>query len=350
MGETRTSRQVVLARHVQGEPLVDDFRIETVELDPPEDGEFLVRNFMISLDPGTRARLSGEASYIPPLPLGGVLGSFNLGTVIESRHDGFPVGTVVSTTTGWCELARHKGRGFCLKLDHAAPPWSPWLGALGVSGMTAWFGLHRVGGLKEGQTVVVTSAAGAVGSSAVQIARLRGARVIAVAGGPEKCAWLRDVAGAERAIDYRSEDVAAAVAAAAPDGVDILFDNVGNAMIEALLPAMAMHGRIVVSGQMDDYNRSGDRPAPGISATRRFITHRVRMEGLVVFDDLADWPDAQSCLRDWIARGDFICRDEVLDGLEQAPAGFCGLFRGENRGRRLVRIGPEPAGDGERRE
>ncbi|MEC9346415.1 MAG: NADP-dependent oxidoreductase [Pseudomonadota bacterium] len=339
------SRRIVLARHCRGLPQPDDFRIEGFDCPDLKDGQVLVRNILLSVDPGTRARLSGKASYVPPLPLGGVVGAFSAGEVIESRSDKLPVGSVVTLADGWSEHAvLTVGRGFMRRIGDRRLPLRAWLGVLGVSGMTAWFGLNRVGEMKAGETVVVTSAAGAVGSAAAQIARVAGCRVIGVAGGPEKCAWLTGVARLDAAVDYKAvPDIGAALKDLAPKGVDILFDNVGNAMIDTVIPLMNVNGRIVVSGQMDAYNRD-DEPGPGLVNTRAFITHRLKMQGLVVFDDLPQWGAAEAAMADHLVAGEIAWRDEVIDGLEATPAAFAGLFTGQNRGRRMIRLCPDPAG------
>ncbi|WP_417514900.1 NADP-dependent oxidoreductase [Minwuia sp.] len=334
------TRQIVLKRFIDEAPSEDDFEVVERELPDLRDGQFLVRNVLVSVDPGTRARLSGKPSYIPPLKLGDVVGAFSVGEIIESRHPDYAEGEIVSLADGWSEHVISKGRGFIRRITDRRLPLSAWLGVLGVSGMTAWFGLNRVAGLSEGQTVVVTSAAGAVGSAAGQIARLKGCRVIGVAGGPEKCGWLRDAAGFDHAVDYKNtDDVGKAVAEAAPDGVDILFDNVGNRMIDQVIPSMNLNGTIVVSGQIAAYN---DDDPPGLMNTRAFITHRLKMQGLVVFDDLPNWSEAEKSMADSVVAGDIVYRDEISDGLESVPRAFAGLFRGENRGRRLARLRPDP--------
>lgn len=336
----QTTRQVVLKRFIEGMPSADDFEIVERELPDLQDGQFLVRNILLSADPGTRARLSNKPSYVPPLPLGGLVGAFSIGEVVESRNPDFAVGEILSMAEGWSEYLVSKGRGFIRRITDRRLPLSPWLGVLGVSGMTAWFGLHRVGGLREGQTVVVTSAAGAVGSAAGQIARVHGCNVIGVAGGREKCAWLTDDAGFHHAVDYRStDDLTGAIAPAAPDGVDIMFDNVGNYMIDQVIPLMNQNGTIVISGQVAAYN---DDDPPGLMNTRAFITHRLKMQGLVVFDDLPNWAEAEKAMADHVVAGEIVFRDEISDGLDSLPDAFAGLFRGENLGRRMARLHPDP--------
>jgi len=334
------SRQIVLRRHIDGMPSADDFEIVERELPDLAEGQFLVRNILVSVDPGTRARLSGKASYVPPLGLGELVGAFSVGQVVESRHPDFAVGEIISLAEGWSEYLVSKGRGFIRRITDRRLPLSAWLGVLGVSGMTAWFGLHRVAGLKQGQTVVVSSAAGAVGSAAGQVARLQGCRTIGIAGGEEKCRWLTETAGFDAAIDYKATgDIETAVRKAAPDGVDVMFDNVGNHMIDQVIPSMNVNGVVVVSGQVAAYNVDD---APGLKNTRAFITHRLKMQGLVVFDDLPNWSEAEKRMADHVMAGEIRWRDEISDGLESVPEAFAGLFRGENRGRRLARLADDP--------
>jgi len=209
---------------------------------------------------------------------------------------------------------------------------------LGVPGMTAWFGLRRVAKLQPGERVLITSAAGPVGATAGQLAKLWGAsEVVGIAGGPEKCAWLRDVAGFDRAIDYKAADFEAHFAEIAAAGFDVMFDNVGNAMIDRALPHLKMRGRIVVSGQVADYN-TPLAEVPGLRNTREFIAKRLAMEGMVVFDDLPQFPAAQAELAALIKAGTIVYREEIFEGLASLPQAFCGLFTGASFGRRVVRV------------
>ncbi|MDX2233652.1 MAG: NADP-dependent oxidoreductase, partial [Hyphomonadaceae bacterium] len=240
---------------------------------------------------------------------------------------------------GWCDHVVSDGKGYLQRITDPRPPLTAWIGVLGVPGMTAWFGLHRVAAVKDGETLLVTSAAGPVGASAGQIGAKAGMRVIGVAGGAEKCAWLIREAGFHHAIDRHAvPDLAAAVADLAPKGVDVLFDNVGAETIDAVLPLMRPRGRIVVSGQVADYSRAPSA-RPGLTHTDRFITHRLRMEGLVVFDDIRGFPEAQATMAGWIAEGSFVFREERFKGLDAMPEAFCGLFESSSAfGRRIVDI------------
>ncbi|MEO0983682.1 MAG: NADP-dependent oxidoreductase [Pseudomonadota bacterium] len=335
-------KRIVLARHCDGPPDPEDFALDTSPVPELREGQFLVRHIWASVDPGTRSRLSGTDSYAGALPLGKPIDGFNAGVVDASMHPDWPVGTKVFCAGGWRTHSIQTGKGFIGTIPDAPVPLSYWIGVLGVPGLTAWFGLNRVGAFKEGDRVLVTSAAGPVGATAGQLAKLGGAaRVAGVAGGPVKCGWLRDEAGFDAVVDYKSSrDLSTDIAKAMPEGVDVLFDNVGNAMIDRILPMMRPGGRIVVSGQVADYNVD-PRDRDGIKNTAPFITHRVRMEGLVVFDDARDFPKALGAMAEHIAKGELKVREERFEGVEAMPEAFCGLFRGENFGRRVVKVGEE---------
>ncbi|MDQ0463388.1 NADPH-dependent curcumin reductase CurA [Caulobacter ginsengisoli] len=338
-----TTRSWGLRRHVDGAPSPDDFAVAETPLQAVEDGMFLARTIWASVDPGMRSTLSGGDSYSAATPLGAIIDGFSVAEVIESRHPNYAVGDLIATGGGWREHVLSSGRGYFQKIVDRRVPLGCWIGVLGVPGMTAWFGLNRVAQAKEGETLLVTSAAGPVGATAGQIGKKLGMRVVGVAGGPRKCAWLKDEAGFDAVVDYKAEsDLTAAIRAACPEGVDVLFDNVGNAMIDRVLPMMKLRGRVVVSGQVADYNTPVEE-RPGLRHTDVFITHRVRMEGLVVFDDIRGFAAAQSQMADWIAEGSLKFAIETFDGFDKLPEAFCGLFRGENFGRRLVQLSPEPA-------
>jgi hypothetical protein len=334
-------QRVVLARPVEGKPAPGDFRIETVPMSDLADGRFLVRNRFVSADPGTRSRLSPGASYAPPLAPGDIIDGFAVGRVIESRHDSYPAGTLVTHGGGWASHALLAGRGYCMALPDLGVPLSAWIGVLGVPGMTAWFGLKRVAAIQPGETVLVTSAAGPVGATAGQLARHFGAaRVVGLAGGAAKRTWLTETCGFDAALDWRSASLEADVAAALPNGIDILFDNVGNALLDRLLPLMRPRGRIVVSGQVADYNSTA-ADVPGLRNTREFIARRLRMEGLVVFDDLRGFPAAQAEVAGLLRDGLLHSRDVVGNGLASLPGLFVGLFTGSDYGRRLADLGED---------
>ncbi len=330
-------KRIVLARHIVGAPTPDDFRLEELPIPDLAEGQILIANRFISCDPGTRSRLSPGASYAPPLQPGQLVDGFAVGEVVESRHPRFAAGELVMGT-GWATHMVSNGRGYLAKVPDLGVPLSLWNGILGVPGMTAWFGLKRVAQLQAGERVLVTSAAGPVGATAGQLAKLWGASaVVGIAGGAEKCRWLVEDCGFDAALDYKAADFEAQFAAASAEGWDVLFDNVGNASVDRALPVMRMKGRIVISGQVADYNLT-PQAAPGIHNTREFIGKRLRMEGLVVFDDLPQFPAAQEELAGLIRAGRVTYREEIFDGLASLPAAFAGLFSGQSFGRRLIRV------------
>ena len=332
-------KRVVLARHISGVPTAADFRLEEAPLPEVPDGRFLIANHYVSADPGTRSRLSPGASYAPPLNPGDVVDGFCVGRVVESRNERFPVGALVTHGGGWATHTLSGGRGYCIPLPEIGVPERAWIGVLGVPGMTAWFGLKRVAAIKPGETVLVTSAAGPVGATAGQLARHFGAgKVVGLAGSPEKRRWLVEDCGFDEALDYREGNLDELVAAALPEGIDILFDNVGNAMIDRMLPKMKLRGRIVVSGQVADYNTPADK-VPGLKNTREFIARRLRMEGLVVFDDLPQFAGAQSEVAGLLKDDWLKTREVVGQGIESLPDLFAGLFSGGDFGRRLAHVG-----------
>ena len=334
-------RSVVLKAPISGLPQPQDFEIVDIEIPALKEHQFLIEHAIISVDPGVRSRLSATgASYAPPIPPGGRIDGFVVGQVIETRNDRFAVGTWVTAGGGWASHSIGDGRGFIAPLPDNGLPRSLWLGILGIPGMTSWFGLKRVGAMREGAHVLVTSAAGVVGATAGQLARAWGATsVVGVAGGKQKCDWLVEACGFDAAIDYKAtDDLSGVLAAACPKGVDLLFDNVGNAMIDRVLPLMRLGGHIVVSGQVADYNVPHDQRT-GITNTAEFIAKRLTMRGMVVFDDLPQFAAAQAEMGGMIRDGRLIYREEFFDGLERLPEAFCGLFTGANFGRRLVRLG-----------
>ncbi|MET0403224.1 MAG: NADP-dependent oxidoreductase [Cystobacter sp.] len=338
-----TSRRWVLARYIRELPQEEDFRLETVTLAPPGEGELRVKTLYASVDPGALSRLGGVASYAPPLGLGEAMTGAAVGEVLDSRHEGFSPGDRVVGAWGWSEHAVVAARS--VRKVEASGPWqvSAELGVFGIPGLTAWVGIRELGKPLTGETVLVSSAAGAVGSIAGQLAKRSGHRVVGIAGGPVKCRWLVDELGFDAAIDYRAEpDLTAAIRRECPGGVGVFLDNVGGAVLDAALPCMAMRGRIVVSGLVADYGVPPERRA-GLKNTPFFITHRLRMEGFVVYDYAERFGEARTELRRSVADGALRHREHVEEGLEAAPRLFAGLFHGTNFGRALVRVGRETA-------
>lgn len=336
-------QQIVLTKYCEGAPKPSDFALETVDAPIPREGQFRVRHVFNSVDPGTRSRLSGGDSYAAALPLGKPIDGFSVGIVDASEHHDYPVGTKVFCAGGWRTHTIQTGKGFIGKVPPVPGiPLSLWIGVLGVPGLTAWFGLKSVASFKEGDRVLITSAAGPVGATAGQLAKAGGAeQVIGIAGSDTKCDWLVKEAGFDHAINYKKvPDLDAAISEAMPKGVDLLFDNVGNEMINRVLPKMRLSGRICVSGQVADYNLSPEE-TPGIVNTKPFITHRVMMQGLVVFDFAREFPTALNEMATLIGKGELKLKEERFEGIDKMPEAFCGLFRGENFGRRVVKVGEE---------
>lgn len=336
-----TMRSVVLKAPIDGLPQPDDFAMVERAIPALEDQQFLIEHRIASVDPGVRSRLHATgASYAPPIPPGGTMDGFMVGVVAESRNARFPVGTWVTGSGGWTTHSISNGRGYVMPIADNGLPRTLWLGVLGIPGMTSWFGMRRVGEFREGAHVLISSAAGVVGATAGQLARAWGAAsVTGIAGGKAKCDWLVEACGFDAAIDYKaSDDLGAAIAAACPKGVDIFFDNVGNAMIDTVLPLMRVHGRIVMSGQVADYNVPQGQRA-GITNTGEMIAKRVTMRGILVFDDIPQFAEAQAAMGQMIRDGHLIYREELYDGLDAMPEAFCGLFTGASFGRRLVRLG-----------
>jgi hypothetical protein len=331
-------RRWVLAKRPQGMPQADDFKLEQGELPELQEGQALIKVEHISVDPGMRSRLSGD-SYAPALPLGAVVESAGVGKVVASHNAKLKEGALVWGGFGWQTHIISDGRGVqALDPDLYTGSIKPTaaIGVFGIPGLTAFFGMFEIGKPKEGNVVLVSSAAGTVGATAGQIAKILGCTVIGLAGSDAKCAYLKEI-GFDVAINYKTAgELTAAFRNAAPKGVDIYFDNVGGETLDAAILNMRKHGRIVVSGQISEYNAEQPR---GIRHTLPFITQRLRMEGLVVYDYAVQFADARAQMAEWVRAGKLTYREEIIEGLEQAPTAFIGLFRGESFGRRLVRVG-----------
>ena len=283
-----------------------------------------------------RGRLSGD-SYAAGLKIGDTIESAGIGEVIASKSERFAVGDMVMGGLGWTQALTHPDRGI-QKLDPALfddkVAMTATIGVLGVPGLTAWFGLQDLGQPQAGETLLISSAAGPVGATCGQIGKTLGLSVIGIAGGADKCAYLTDL-GFDAVIDYKAEgNLVKAIEAAAPDGVDIYFDNVGGEMLDAAILNLKPKGRIVVSGQVAEYNR--EKPV-GIRQTTRFITHRLRMEGLVVYDYAKQFPKAQAAIAALIRDGKLAYKEDISDGIEDAPRAYATLFAGANFGRRLIK-------------
>ena len=331
------NRQVKLASRPVGLPKREDFSFETAQVQPLNEGEVLVRVTHLSLDPAMRGWMNAGRSYIPPVELGEVMRAGGAGHVVESRHPAFREGDAVTGITGVQEYAAIKGERLT-KVDASVVALPAYLGALGMPGMTAYFGLLDVGALKEGDTVVVSGAAGAVGSVAGQIARLKNCRVVGIAGGAEKCAFVVDELGFDACVDYKNEDVAKRLKELCPDRINVYFDNVGGEILDICLAQIALHGRIVICGAISQYNNT--TPIKGPSNYMSLLVNRARMEGFVVFDFASRYGEAVRDMAGWIGAGQLKTREDVVEGgVEDFPETLLKLFAGENTGKLVLKIG-----------
>jgi len=331
-----TNTQVRLAAHPIGLPKDSDWSIVEEPAPTPGEGEFVVEISHLSLDPAMRGWMNPGASYIDPVEIGAVMRAGAVGAVTESRHPSFAVGEHVTGAFGVQEHALSDGRGVS-KIDPSLAPLPTYLGALGITGMTAYFGLLDTGKLKTGDTVLVSGAAGAVGSVAGQIAKIKDCRVIGIAGGEEKCAWLTDELGFDAAIDYKHEDLRSALREHAPDGIDVYFDNVGGDILDAALTRLARGARIVICGAVSQYNATEGVKGPANYLA--LLVARASMTGMVVFDFATRYGEAARELSGWLRDGSLISREDVIDGgVRDFPKALLRLFAGENIGKLVLRI------------
>jgi NADPH:quinone reductase len=329
----KTNRRVTLAERPTGFPKDSNFAIDEVEVGAPGPGEVLVRTLWVSVDPYQRGRMSQVRSYAKGLELGDVITSQSLGEVVESQDGRYSPGDLVVGQLGWQEYAVVRA-GSVRRVPEFLDPPTLALHVVGMTGMTAYFGLLDVGRPKPGDTVVVSGAAGAVGQVVGQIAKLAGCRTVGIAGGPDKCTDC-EVYGYEVALDYKEDDLATGLKEACPDGVDVYFDNVGGDVSAAVHRRLNVGARIVICGQISQYNL--ERPDPTFVPSL-LIVFRARMEGFLVSDYAHRFDEAATRLARWVGEGKLTWREDVTEGLENAPAAFMGMLRGENRGKALVKV------------
>jgi len=332
------SRYFTLIDYPDGTPARELFDLRTRELPELGDGEVRVRNTWLSVDPYMRGRMSGRKTYIDPFIAGEPLEGAAVGEVIESRNARLPVGTRVSHMAGWRDVAQLPGDAVH-PLPELDVPDSAFLGVLGMPGMTAWTGLNRIADMREGDNVLVSAAAGAVGSLAVQLARARGGKgkVVGIAGAPEKLEWLASL-GVEP-VSYRGKDageLAADLHKACPEGFDVVYENVGGACLEAALDNLRVGARIAICGLIDSYNATA--PAPGPSNLAKLLFNRARMEGFIVTDHWDHYPHFLTTVGPLVAGGEITYRETVEEGLEATPDAFLKLFDGSNTGKMLVKL------------
>ncbi|WP_168581343.1 NADP-dependent oxidoreductase [Gephyromycinifex aptenodytis] len=330
-----TSQEVRLAARPTGRPDASTWEFTTTQVPDPEPGQLVVRVELLSLDPAMRGWLNDVRSYLPPVGLGEVMRAIGAGRVIASAHEDFAVGDAVSGMFGVREFALSDGTDLT-RLDLDLAPMGTWLGALGMPGMTAYFGLHDVGRVQPGDTVLVSAAAGAVGSTVAQLAKAKGARVIGVAGGPEKVAWLREL-GLDEVIDRREGSLMRAVRRAAPQGIDVYFDNVGGELLDAALANLARGARVVICGAISSYN--DETLAQGPRRYLALLVFRATMQGFVVFDYADRYPQAVAEISQLITDGRLVATETVLEGgIVAFPDALLGLFDGVNIGKLLLRL------------
>ncbi len=333
-----TTREIHLASRPQGWPTPDNFRLVEVELPEPGPGQVLVRNLVMSVDPYMRGRMNDVRSYVPPFQLDQALDGGAVGEVLASNSPELQVGDTVLHGYGWRDLVVGDAKRF-RKVDTALAPASAYLGVLGMPALTAYAGLLEIAGMKAGETVFVSGAAGAVGSMAGQIARLKGAaRVVGSAGSAAKVEYLTGVLGFDAAFNYKDAPVRTQLKQAAPDGIDVYFDNVGGDHLEAAISALRPHGRAALCGAIAHYNSDTDQPTPGPANLGLAIGKRLTLRGFIVTDHNALMPQFLDEAAGWLAAGKFRCDETFVDGLERAPEAFLGLLSGANTGKMLVRV------------
>lgn len=334
----RVNRQVRLKARPPGIPQAEHFEIVEAPIPEPAEGQVLVRNVFLSVEPAMRGWVSSVANYAQPVPIGGVMRSFTVGRVAASRHPDFREGDFVTGLFGWQDYAAVDVSSIQRRIAETGLPVSTALGVLGLNGLTAYFGLLELGQPKANETVVVSTAAGAVGSCVGQIAKIKGCRTVGIAGGPEKVALCRDEFRYDVAIDYRAGDLAARIAAACPDGIDVYYDNTAGEISDAVLQSLAVGARVIICGTASIAR--WDPPPLGPRVERHLLVKRARMQGFLVFDYADRYAEGLGALTGWVSSGQIRYREDILDGMEQAPGAIAGLYRGENLGKRLIRIAP----------
>ncbi|GGM02370.1 NADP-dependent oxidoreductase [Pseudomonas asuensis] len=337
------NRRIVMASRPQGAPTQDNFRLEREPRPEPKDGEVLLRTVYLSLDPYMRGRMSDAKSYADPMQVGDVMVGGTVCRVESSRHPDYKEGDWVLAASGWQDYAVSNGDGLNKLRDSPEhPSWS--LGVLGMPGFTAYMGLLDIGQPKEGETVVVAAATGPVGSTVGQIAKLKGCHVVGIAGGAEKCKHATDVLGFDECVDHHSEQFSSMLANACPKGIDVYFENVGGKVFDAVLPLLNTKARIPVCGLIATYNKDpkdlpdGKDRLPMLEAT--FLHKRIRMQGFIITMDYGDrYGEFLENMTPWVSEGKIKYREQIVDGLENAPEAFKGLLEGKNFGKLVVRVG-----------
>lgn len=331
---TPINRRIVLASRPQGAVTVDNFRLEQAPLAGLAEGQIRVRNLYLSIDPYMRGRMNDAKSYAEPVALGDVMIGATVGEVVESKHASLAVGDKVTGMFGWQDFGTSDGAGV-RKLDDTHVPLTAYLGAAGMPGVTAWYGLNKIIAPRAGQTVVVSAASGAVGSVVGQLAKLGGCRAVGIAGGADKCRYVVEELGFDACVDYKAGNLFRDLKAATPDGVEGYFENVGGEALDATLSRMNPFGRIALCGMIAGYD---GQPVP-LKQPSILLTMRLLVQGFIVSEHLECWPEALGTLATLVARGKLHYRESIVDGLEHAPDALIGLLHGKNFGKQLVKIG-----------
>ncbi len=329
--------QVLLSSRPEGLPKASDFEFREQPVQDPVEGEVVVRSIYLSLDPAMRGWMSARKSYVAPIGIGEVMRGFAAGEVVSSRHEGFSPGDRVAGVLGWQRFATVQGKN--LEKLPSGVPLTLAMGPLGMTGLSAYFGLLDVGQPKSGDTVLVSGGAGAVGSVVGQIARIKGCRAVGIAGSDDKCRWLVEELGFDAAINYKTSDVKAEIKRTCPNGVDVYFDNVGGEILDLALQAINRGARIVICGAISQYNAT--TPVPGPANYLSLLVNRARMEGFLIFDYQDRFGPAQAEMGQWIQEGKIQARSDIVDGLENAPQALLRLFDGSNTGKLLVQVSAE---------
>ncbi|MFC7517718.1 NADP-dependent oxidoreductase [Herbaspirillum sp. GCM10030257] len=328
-----TYKRLVLASRPKGEVSPDNFRLEEVPVPTLKDGEVLIRNHYLSLDPYMRMRMEDVKSYAAPQAIGETMIGGTVGEIVESKNPKFAAGDKVQGMMGWSEMGVSDGT-LLRKLDTTHVPLSAYLGSVGMPGMTAWYGLTQIMQPKEGETIVVSAASGAVGSVVGQLAKVRGCRAVGIAGGKEKCDYVVNELGFDACVDYKAGNLVEDLAKATPNGIDAIFENVGGEVFDAALARMNPFGRIALCGLIAGY----DGEPMAINNVRTFLTMRLTMRGFIVSEHMEFWPQGLKELGTLVASGKLKFRESVAQGLESAPEAFIGLLKGKNFGKQLVKL------------
>ncbi|WP_317131652.1 NADP-dependent oxidoreductase [Formosa maritima] len=329
------NKQLKFIKRPEGLPDASTWTIETQPIPDIASGEFLVQQHYVSLDPAMRGWMNDSKSYIDPIAIGDVMRAGSIGKIIKSNHSDFQVG---ETVTGWGGVQQYAvgSEKNWFKVDTSLAPMPMYLGALGMPGMTAYFGILKVGKIKEGDVVLVSAAAGAVGSIVGQIAKLKGCYVVGIAGGKEKCDYLKNQLGFDATIDYKSENVFDAVKETCPKGIDVYFDNVGGDILDAALSRLRMHARIVICGAISQYNNLDETKGPRNYMS--ILVNRATMQGMVVMDYMPEYREAAKVMGQWLMQGKIKSKEDIYEGIENFHETFLRLFSGNKKGKLVLKI------------